>query len=245
MGYPLPEMIQPCQCFADQNYKVYLVCDLQEDLTEQILSRVSNSLVCTEIDHLIVNLNNNKWKADFDARSFGLLNVKDVRIFNASQIEGNIEAGAFDPAGGLSQFVIEDSASNGEGHISGDSFSKLRYLETIKLGNNFAHLKSSSFSNLTKLSTLIISPNSLKTIEDRALSHLPSLKKLDLSHQLLRVVERSFIRNCPNMTDIDLSHNSLELLQEGCFSGIAGLSFLDLSNNQLAFVGSIFEDLVS
>jgi len=141
--------------------------------------------------------------------------------------------------------VIEDSASNGEGHISGDSFSKLRYLETIKLGNNFAHLKSSSFSNLTKLSTLIISPNSLKTIEDRALSHLPSLKKLDLSHQLLRVVERSFIRNCPNMTDIDLSYNSLELLQDGCFSGIAGLSFLDLSNNQLAFVGSIFEDLVS
>lgn len=243
--YPLPEMIQPCQCFADQNYKVYLVCDLQEDLTEQILSRVSNSLVCTEIDHLIVNLNNHSWKADFDARSFGLLNVKDVRIFNASQIEGNIEARAFDPAGRLSQFVIEESVSNGEGHISGDSFSKLTHLETIKLGNNFAYLKSSSLSNLTKLSTLSISPNSLKTIEDRALSHLPSLKILDLSHQLLRYLPQTFISSSPNLTDIDLSYNSLEVLQDGCFAGIAGLSFLDLSNNQLAFVGSIFEDLVS
>ena len=47
-------------------------------------------------------------------------------------------------------------------------------------GNNFAHLKSSSFSNLTKLSTFIISPNSLETIEDGALSNLPLLKKLDL-----------------------------------------------------------------
>ena len=47
-------------------------------------------------------------------------------------------------------------------------------------GNNFAHLKSASFSNLTKLSTFIISPNSLETIEDGALSNLPLLKKLDL-----------------------------------------------------------------
>ena len=38
---------------------MYLVCDLQEDLTELILRRVSNSLVCTEIDHLMINLNNN------------------------------------------------------------------------------------------------------------------------------------------------------------------------------------------
>lgn len=243
--YPLPEMIQPCQCFADQSYKVYLVCDLQEDLTELILRRISNSLVCTEIDYLSVNLNNNSWKADFDSRSFGLLNVKDVHIFNASQIEGNIEAGAFDGRSRLSQFVIEDSSTNGKGQISGYSFSSLRYLETIKLGNNFAHLKSSSFSNLTKLSTLIISPNSLKTIEDRALNHLPSLKELDLSHQLLTDLPREFISNCPNVTNIDLSFNSLEDLQDGCFSGIGGLSFLDLSHNKLAFVGSIFDDLVS
>ena len=63
-----------------------------------------------------------------------MLMVKDVHIFNASQIEGNIEAGAFGAAGRLSQFVIEESLSNGEGNISGDSFSKLRYLQTIKLG---------------------------------------------------------------------------------------------------------------
>ena len=53
----------------------------------------------------------------------------------------------------------------------------------------------------------------------------------------------------------------MEDLHDGCFSGIVGLSFLDLSHNkarnnpkldsicnvffQLAFVGSIFEDLVS
>ena len=36
-----------------------LVCDLKEDLTEEILKRVSSFLVCTEIDNLMVNLNNN------------------------------------------------------------------------------------------------------------------------------------------------------------------------------------------
>ena len=51
-------------------------------------------------------------------------------------MEGNIEAGAFHPAGRLSQFVIEESPTNGEGYIAGDSFSKLRHLETVKLGRN-------------------------------------------------------------------------------------------------------------
>ena len=52
-----------------------------------------------------------------------------------SQIEGNIEAGAFDSSIKLSRFVIEQSATNGEGHIYGYSFSKLRYLEIVKLGS--------------------------------------------------------------------------------------------------------------
>ena len=38
---------------------VSLICDLQEDLTEEIWAKVTSSLVCTEIDNLVVNLNNN------------------------------------------------------------------------------------------------------------------------------------------------------------------------------------------
>ena len=47
-------------------------------------------------------------------------------------------------------------------------------------GNNFAHLKSASFANLVKLTTLEFSPQTLQTIEEGALSNLPSLKELDL-----------------------------------------------------------------
>ena len=36
-----------------------LICDLQEDMTGEILGRVTSSLACTTIDTLIVNLNNN------------------------------------------------------------------------------------------------------------------------------------------------------------------------------------------
>merc|ERR1712062_469114 len=68
--YPLPEVIQPCKCFADQNYKVGLICDLQEDMTGEILGRVTSSLACTTIDTLIVNLNNNSWKTDLNAANF-------------------------------------------------------------------------------------------------------------------------------------------------------------------------------
>jgi len=241
--FPLPEMIQPCECFADQNYKVSLICDLQEDLTEEIWAKVTGSLVCTEIDSLVVNLNNNSWKADFGASTFGLLDVKDVIISNASLIEGNIEDRAFDSASKLSNFVIEESAITGANHISGNSFSKLRHLQTVNLGNNFANLRSSSFSNLTKLTTLEFSPDTLQTIEEGALSNLPSLKKLDLSHQLLKDLPKNFVSQSPNLTDIDLSYNALENLHDESFSGIGGLSHLDLSHNQLAFVGLIFEDL--
>ena len=74
--------------------------------------------------------------ADFGASTFGLLNVKDVLISNASQIEANIGIRAFDSARRLSKFVIEDSSTNGVGHISSNSFFKLRHLETVKLGKS-------------------------------------------------------------------------------------------------------------
>ena len=38
---------------------MYLVCDLQEDLTGPILREVFIHFDCMEIDHLMVNLNNN------------------------------------------------------------------------------------------------------------------------------------------------------------------------------------------
>ena len=71
---------------------------------------------------------------DFDATLFGKLNVRKVHISNASQIEGNIEHGAFDSATRLSEFTIEPSAIHGEGQVSGNSFSNLRHLKTVKLG---------------------------------------------------------------------------------------------------------------
>ena len=37
-----------------------LICDLEEDMTGQILKGVTDALVCTEIDDLIVNMNNYK-----------------------------------------------------------------------------------------------------------------------------------------------------------------------------------------
>ena len=71
---------------------------------------------------------------NFDATYFGQLNVKNVHISNASQIQGNIEAGAFDTSKSLTEFIIEPSVSRGEGSVSSNSFSNLRYLHTVNLG---------------------------------------------------------------------------------------------------------------
>ena len=52
-------------------------------------------------------------------------------------MEGNIDAGAFDSATKIKKFVIEESFINGVGQISGNSFSKLRHLQTVKLGKSY------------------------------------------------------------------------------------------------------------
>ena len=80
--YPNPEMIAPCRCSVDQQYKgsdqdfknickifvflVKLTCDLKGDLEEKGLQRVTDNLACTEIDDLVINMNNNKVNCHLD-----------------------------------------------------------------------------------------------------------------------------------------------------------------------------------
>ena len=130
-------------------------------------------------------------------------------------------------------------------------YTLLPYVSTYYyLGNNFAHLKSASFANLTKLTTLEFEEKTLQTIEEGALSNLPSLKKLGLrcrqskadfifkheyifSHQFLKELPKNFVSNSPNLTEIDLSYNALEYLDDESFTGLGGLTHLDLSHNQV------------
>ena len=183
-------------------------------MTENILKDLSQWLVCTKIENLIVNLNNHsvscsegkpsftiflsQWVPDFDAALFGKLDVRTVHIYNASKIHGNIESGAFNSSLHLNEFIMEPSLTSGAGYVAGQTFTKLNHLKTVRLGNNFwdlfvifplhilisgnnfAQLKSSSFANLTMLTSLQFSQDSLTHIEEEAISFLRSLKQLDL-----------------------------------------------------------------
>ena len=57
-----------------KKYLVGLICDLQEDMTGEILGRVTSSLACTTIDTLIVNLNNNS------VFSSNIIDVKCLKV---------------------------------------------------------------------------------------------------------------------------------------------------------------------
>jgi len=236
-------MIEPCECFADNHYKVKLLCDLEENMTENILKALSHSLVCTEIDYLIVNLNNHSWVPDFDAALFGKLDVRTVHIYNASKIHGNIESGAFNSSLHLNEFIMEPSLTSGAGYVAGQTFTKLNHLKTVSLGNNFAQLKSSSFANLTMLTSLQFSQDSLTHIEEEAISFLRSLKQLDLSHQQLERLPKNAISHCPNLTTVDLSSNSLTEVHQEALTDLRSINLLDLSNNQLTHVGGILQSL--
>ena len=52
---------------------VKLICDIKQDLIEDIFQRVSDNLICTEIDDLVIDLNNNKVKCQVDINNVDII----------------------------------------------------------------------------------------------------------------------------------------------------------------------------
>jgi len=243
--YPPADTIDPCKCFVDVQFRIHLVCNIEQNMDEDILEKIVDSVGCrNEIYEFYVDLNDNEWTVDFDSNIFGRFKISKFKLVNISRV-ANIEAGAFNESMvSLKSFHI-DNASDGPGssYIGTGAFVTIQNVRRINLGNNFASIKEGAFRACSKLQEIVFSKQSLKKIQSEAFFGLHSLQKLDLSNQRLTELPSTLVQNLPNLTDVDLSSNEIVTVSENVFCDVPNLVNLDLSHNNICHIGNMLESL--
>jgi len=147
--YPPADTIDPCKCFVDEQFRIHLVCNIDQNMDEDLLDKVADSVGCrNEIYEFNVDLNDNEWTVNFDSDTFGRFKISKFKLVNVKKV-ANIEAGAFNESMvSLKSFHIED-ASDGPGSSSLDTgaFEALQNVRRINLGNNFATISKGSIAS--------------------------------------------------------------------------------------------------
>ncbi|XP_044194417.1 reticulon-4 receptor [Thunnus albacares] len=124
-------------------------------------------------------------------------------------------------------------------------------------GNQLTEVCNGSFVGLWSLKILLMSNNSIQTVQSKSLSSLQFLEKLDLSHNqlrwlpldfsqslsslqelwldhnLLQHLDPSSLGDFENLKKLDLSYNLIRTMDVGAFSSLSRLSFLSLEGNEL------------
>ena len=111
-------------------------------------------------------------------------------------------------------------------------------------GNNITRIRGGAFSELHKVTEMIIGKNNIRAIDERAFDGLTSLKVLELKEELLSSLGNGTFRFVPNLTRLSITSKLLEIPQrELCM--LKHLTFLNLVRLQFSasVFGPCFEEL--
>uniref|UniRef100_UPI0037E981A9 reticulon-4 receptor-like 2 n=1 Tax=Semicossyphus pulcher TaxID=241346 RepID=UPI0037E981A9 len=124
-------------------------------------------------------------------------------------------------------------------------------------GNRLTEVRSRSFVGLWSLKILLMSNNSIQTVQPQSLSSLRFLERLDLSfnrlhwlpqdfsqslsllqqlqldHNLLQHLDSYSLADFENLRKLDLSYNNIRVMDVRAFSSLSRLSLLNLEGNRL------------
>ncbi|XP_020773988.2 slit homolog 2 protein [Boleophthalmus pectinirostris] len=100
-------------------------------------------------------------------------------------------------------------------------------------GNRMTQVQSRSFRGLWSLKILLISNNSIQTLQPESLSSLEFLERLDLSYNRLKTLPPDFSHKLFSLKELRLNHNFLHLLDPTSLHDLENLRKLDLSYNQI------------
>ena len=244
--FPKAELIEPCKCLVDEEYRTILTCNIQQDVDADFLSTLVEAFGCVnDLYQLEFNLNGYSWRSDFGPKLVGHFKIAKFKLRNFTIIAGDLKSNVFrNSAQTLEEFVIETAIGNATNNkVESNVFENLNVLKTISLGNSFSYLMTSSFASLPVLSTLSFDPETVKKIEPFTFQQLPRLNVLDLSNQSLESLPENSFANL-SVQEIRLSKNKLRKLKDNIFTNLTSLTMLDLSDNEeLFFIGDLFSHL--
>ncbi|XP_028424336.1 slit homolog 3 protein [Perca flavescens] len=100
-------------------------------------------------------------------------------------------------------------------------------------GNKLTEVRTRSFVGLWSLKILLMSNNSIQTLQPQALSSLRFLERLDLSFNRLRWLPQGFSQSLPSLQELRLDHNLLQHLDSTSLGDFENLRKLDLGYNHI------------
>ena len=245
--FPMAQNIEPCSCKVDDKFQIHLICNILQDMDDQVLQRLNNAFACKKELYLFdVNLNGNSWVSNFSSNLLGQFGISHFHLKNFKYMAGDIQMGALNGSSfSLKTFQIERSKEeNSNRVVETGAFSKLQAVEKILLGNSFGKFQTNSFFDLPSLQELNVDEQTLETMETETFVNLPKLRVLDLSNQSLTSLPARGFFNLSNLTKLNLSKNKIKKLEDNTFYNLPNLVHLDLSKNvELLKVGNMFEHL--
>lgn len=242
--FPMPKTIQPCACKVDEEFRIFLICNIHQDMTDMLLQRLTYSFGYKKDVYLMdVNLNGHSWKASFNQHMLGQFRISHFHLSNLYSFDADIRDGAFHGSSlSLKTFNIETSVKSLSKRVRTGAFSNLQGLHTINLGNSFGEIARKGFYDLPSLQLLTMDKDTLLEIESEAFGLLPKLNTLDLSNQLVSSLYGRTFCNLPNLTKLDLSSNRIKRIHNNAVEKVENLLDLDLSrNSDLCNIGNILE----
>ncbi|XP_071369276.1 leucine-rich repeat-containing protein 4B [Centroberyx affinis] len=100
-------------------------------------------------------------------------------------------------------------------------------------GNKLPEVRSGSFTGLWSLRILLLTNNSIQTLQPQSLSSLQFLERLDLSFNRLRWLPQDFSQSLSSLLELRLDHNLLQQLDSPSLNHFENLKKLDLSYNHI------------
>ena len=236
--FPTPSSILPCECHFDEKFRIFLTCNLTQDMDDVIMTKLARGFGCKkEFFKFFVDLNGNDWTARFDEDTLGVFQMNHFHLVNFGNFVGNIKANSFNGSRNSIEEIIIDSSekellddSEGSGEIplgwwrpptddlknlaatreiEKNAFYQLNALKKISLGNSFSVLQSHAFSQLKVLETIEFDPATVTKIASYGFNELKSLRVLDLGNQSITTIEKEAFKLLPNLTELKLNDNYL------------------------------------
>lgn len=106
--------------------------------------------------------------------------------------------------------------------------------------NEIEYVSNLSFSRISKLNTLSLKLNKIKSITEilnsLSLSDESTLQLLDLSSNNIDKINVKFLRNFENLINLDLQSNKIESIGEFCLENLKNLKELRLNDNRLKII---------
>ncbi|EFA09704.2 insulin-like growth factor-binding protein complex acid labile subunit [Tribolium castaneum] len=123
--------------------------------------------------------------------------------------------------------------------IKGHAFVKMKFLKIVNLRNNsISDLDPESFTNLTRVTQVDLSHNSLRILTNNLFSELANLDLLNLNHNTVFYIQPDAFKGLSNLRHLYLSHNRLERLEGYVFKYLPNLLLLYLEHNRIISIDS-------